>query len=114
MSSFSSYEKISDTTARESLEDKITCESCTSASPKETSDCGISEDELFDVLQEVEDEAHREDVEDAELHEQYLQDQISHFEQWEESQAMGGDNSDLDQVLCPVCNDSDHAKLPAY
>lgn len=73
----------------------------------------ITEDELFELLAEVEQEIEREDalhldemIEIA-LHERdYLQDQVMDFERWEESKQQNEEIDSAMTVLCPICHDA--------
>jgi len=75
----------------------------------------ISEEELFELLQEVEEEMQRSDglyleemIKNARDQEQYLENQIADYQQWEESKTVQASI----QVLCPICQEANLTKTP--
>ena len=86
------------------------------STPQKSVDHYISEEELFELLQEVEDEMQRSDaihleemIEIARDEEQYLENQIADYELWEESKMIEGSPV---QVLCPICQEANLTNTP--
>lgn len=69
----------------------------------------ITEDELFDLLEEIEEEIQRERSngfeEMIDIARQDLEDQVADFELWQESKLRQDDNA-TGSFLCPVCRDA--------
>jgi Replication protein A interacting C-terminal len=78
----------------------------------------ITEEELFELLAEVEQEIERNEalhldemIELARHESEYLQDQVSDFERWEESKQQYNSDSTI-AVLCPLCHGENLIQTP--
>jgi hypothetical protein len=67
----------------------------------------LSEEELYELLQEVEEELRRSEeelmeevLEEERWHKEDFDQQVAHYEEWEDSMAISGDES---IVICPIC-----------
>ena len=73
----------------------------------------ISEEELYDLLQEVEEEMRRSEeelledvVEQERCQQEEIDQQIAEYEEWEDSVALHDLKNEEDCVLCPICCES--------
>jgi Replication protein A interacting C-terminal len=77
----------------------------------------ITEDELFDLLQDLEYEIEQEKLKTFEEmtdgEKEYLNQQIADYEQWEEAQVDNDDNSSCQDFVCPMCNEADVIRTPS-